>query len=146
MVADPEQMTFYPRPKSRDEASAWIDRNLALYEQHGFGVWRAELLDGARFAGYCGIKPLELDGAREIELGWHVHKRLWNQGMATEAATAARDLAFGRFGVRRLAAVIHPDHVASRRVAERIGMRAERTTVLDEDYPALIYAIDTRGL
>jgi hypothetical protein len=26
MVADEEQMTFYPRPKTRDEAPAWIGR------------------------------------------------------------------------------------------------------------------------
>jgi RimJ/RimL family protein N-acetyltransferase len=30
MVAEDDQMTFYPRPKTRDEASAWIGRNLAL--------------------------------------------------------------------------------------------------------------------
>ena len=31
MVADADQMTFYPRPKTRDEASAWIERNLDFY-------------------------------------------------------------------------------------------------------------------
>ena len=36
MVADADQMTFYPRPKTRGEASAWIDRNLDLYERYGF--------------------------------------------------------------------------------------------------------------
>jgi hypothetical protein len=40
MVADEEQMRFYPRPKTRDEASAWITRNLGLYRERGFGVWR----------------------------------------------------------------------------------------------------------
>jgi RimJ/RimL family protein N-acetyltransferase len=142
MVADPEQMVFYPRPKTRDEAAAWIGRNLALYAERGFGIWRLEPVRGAEFVGYCGIRPLELEGVSEIEIGWHTNKRFWNQGMATEAAKAARDLAFRRFGVRRLVALIHPDHVASRRVAEHIGMRAERTTVLDEDYPALVYAIE----
>jgi RimJ/RimL family protein N-acetyltransferase len=36
-------------------------------------------------------------------------------------------------------AVIHPNHVASRRVAESIGMRVEDAVVLD-GYPAVIYA------
>ena len=31
----------------------------------------------------------------------------------------------------RLVALVHPDHTASRRVAENVGMRRERTTVLD---------------
>jgi RimJ/RimL family protein N-acetyltransferase len=140
MVADEEQMAFYPRPKTQDEASAWIARNLELYEERGFGIWLVESYEDAAFLGYCGIRPLELDGASEIEIGWHTHKSSWRRGVATEAAAAARDLASGRFGVARLVAIIHPDHVASRRVAEKIGMRPERSTVLEEDYPALVYA------
>jgi hypothetical protein len=50
-------------------------------------------------------------------------------------ATAA-----GRFGISRLIALVHPEHVASRRVAEHITMRAERTALLDGDYPAVVYA------
>src|SRR5438105_1197234 len=130
MVADEEQMTFYPRPKTRDEASAWIARNLELYDVRGFGIWLIESVATAAFLGYCGIRPLELDGVSEIEIGWHTHKASWNQGVATEAAAVARDLALGHFGVPRLVAIVHPDHVASRCVAEKIGMRAERTTVV----------------
>ena len=142
MVADPEQMTFYPRPKTRAEASTWIGRNLALYQEHGFGFWLIELLPLSRFAGYCGIRPLDLDGVEEIEIGWHVHKRFWRQGVATQAATIARDAAGSRFGISRLVALVHPDHVASRRVAENVGMHEERTTLLGGDYPAVVYAVE----
>jgi RimJ/RimL family protein N-acetyltransferase len=140
MVADEDQMRFYPRPKTRDEASAWITRNLALYEKHGFGFWFIESIATADFLGYCGIRPLALEGASEIEIGWHTKKTSWNQGIATEAAIATADLAIRQFELSRLVAVIHPDHLASRRVAENIGMHAEKTTILD-DYPSVIYAI-----
>jgi RimJ/RimL family protein N-acetyltransferase len=141
MVADEEQMRFYPRPKSRDEASAWISRNLLLYTELGFGFWLIEPLRSSGFLGYCGIRPLVLDdGAAETEIGWHIRKTAWNQGIATEAATAVRDVAFARFAVSRIVAVIHPQHIASRRVAENIGMHDEKTTVI-EDHPAVIYAI-----
>lgn len=143
MVADEEQMRFYPRPKTRDEASAWIARNLALYEGHGFGFWFIESITTAKFLGYCGIRPLALEGTSEIEIGWHTKKTSWNQGIATEAADATRDLAFTRFALSRLVAIIHPDHLASRRVAENIGMHVERTTILD-GYPCVIYAIEHR--
>jgi RimJ/RimL family protein N-acetyltransferase len=142
MVGDGEQMTFYPRPKTQDEACAWLERNRAFYKEFGFGFWCLEARATSAFLGYCGIRPLTLEGASEIEIGWHVLKTAWNQGIATEAATAARELAFGRFGLSRLVAVIHPDHLASRRVAEKIGMRQERTTVLEDDYPAVIYTTD----
>lgn len=38
MVADPEQMRFYPRPKTKDEVAAWLAWNLTLYEENG-GTW-----------------------------------------------------------------------------------------------------------
>lgn len=96
MVGDPEQMTFYPRPKTRDEAAAWIERNLSLYRERGYGFWAMELTaEAGSFAGYCGIRPLAFDdGTVEIEIGWHVKKTFWNQGIATEAAERAR----GRVG------------------------------------------------
>jgi RimJ/RimL family protein N-acetyltransferase len=141
MVADEQQVTFYPRPKRRDEASAWISRNLALYKEYGFGSWFIESVPTSGFLGYCGIRPLALQGTSEVEIGWHIKKPFWNRGIATEAAMAVRDLAFRRFGLLRLVAIIHPDHIASRRVAENIGMHDERTTILD-DYPALIYTTE----
>lgn len=76
MVADEDQMTFYPRPKTRDEASDWINRNLAFYETLEFGFWLIESLRGG-FNGYCGIRPLMMPGTEEIEIGWHTRKDVW---------------------------------------------------------------------
>jgi RimJ/RimL family protein N-acetyltransferase len=145
MVADEDQMRFYPRPKTRDEAAAWIDRNLGHYREYGFGFWLIESLHTSDFLGYCGIRPLALEGASEIEIGWHTKKTSWNRGIATEAATAARGMAFECFGLSRLVAIIHPDHTASRRVAGKLEMEAERTTILDDDYPAVIYTADAQA-
>src|SRR3712207_4039732 len=86
MVADEEQMRFYERPKTRAEASAWIVQALACYERHGFGPWRIELRATGEFAGYCGPRPLLLDGAAETEIGWHTKKTMWGTGIASEAA------------------------------------------------------------
>ena len=72
------------------------------------------------------------ESSSEREIGWHIEKTFWNEGIATEAAVAVRDLAFRRFGLSRLVAIIHPDHIASRRVAENIGMHAEKTTIVDD--------------
>ena len=140
MVADDEQMRFYPRPKTKDEASAWIDRNLTLYEEAGFGFWLMESTVTGRFLGYCGIRPLKVEGVDEIEMGWHTTKQVWGQGIATEGARACRDLAFDRFGLQRLIATIGPENIPSRRVVEKIRMEPERDTVLD-GYPCIIYAL-----
>jgi RimJ/RimL family protein N-acetyltransferase len=145
MVADEDQMRFYPRPKTRDEAAAWISGNLGYYREYGFGFWLIESLHTSDFLGYCGIRPLALEGTSEVEIGWHTKKTSWNRGIGTEAATAARDLAFECLGLTRLVAIIHPDHTASRRVAEKLEMEAERATILDDDYPSIIYAAEAQA-
>ena len=141
MMADPDQMTLYPRPRTRDETQAWIARNLDLYGQHGFGFWLMEALDGHHFLGYCGIRPVDIDGVEEIEMGWHTKKQSWNRGFATEAAVGCRDLAFTRFEVARLVALIDPSNDPSRRVAEKIGMEFEREAALD-GWPCLVYSVE----
>lgn len=141
MVADEEQMRFYPRPRTRDEAWAWIARNRLLYEEQGFGFWLIESRLTSEFLGYCGIRPLVLEGASVTEIGWHTMRTAWSRGIATEAATCVRDLAFTRFAQRRLVALIHPDHLASRRVAEKIGMCEGAAIVFDGD-PYVTYVSD----
>ena len=37
LLGDPEVMGHYPRPKHRDEASAWITWNQRLYRTYGLG-------------------------------------------------------------------------------------------------------------
>jgi len=139
MVADPEQMSFYPRPRTRHEATTWLDRNLRLYEEHGYGFWLIESVPGGEFLGYCGIRPLELDGRPETEIGWHVRRSAWNRGIATGAASIEEERAAREFGIGRLVALVPDAHGASRRVAEKIGMRPEGTTVA-EGFPYVVYA------
>jgi RimJ/RimL family protein N-acetyltransferase len=141
MFGDEETMRFYPRPKTRDEALAWIEWNLRLYSERGFGLWAMEVIATSEFVGDCGLTPQTVEGVAEIEVGWHTKRAFWNQGFATEAALACRDLAFTQFGLKRLISIIDPENIASRSVAEKIGMLEEKIT-LHEGYPCVIYAIE----
>ncbi len=141
MFADEEMMRFYPRPKTRDESRGWIEWNLKLYAEHRFGLWVMESRESSSFLGNCGLTPQTVEGVTDIEVGWHTKKVYWNKGFATEAALACKDLAFTRFGLKRLISIIDPENIASRRVAEKIGMHEERIA-LHEDYPCVIYAIE----
>jgi RimJ/RimL family protein N-acetyltransferase len=141
MFADEETMRFYPRPKTRDEALAWIEWNLGLYAEEGFGLWVMEAIATSEFLGDCGLTPQTVEGVRDIEVGWHTKRSFWNEGLATEAALACRDLGFTQFGLTRLISIIDPENLASRRVAEKIGMQPEKTAIHD-DCPCVIYAIE----
>jgi RimJ/RimL family protein N-acetyltransferase len=144
MVADPEQMRYYPRPKTREEVEAWLAWNLRLYAEHGFGTWYLESTGDGAFAGYCGLRPLDLDGRDEVELAWHIRKTRWNQGLATEAAAFALQLGRDAFGLTRLVAIIHPDNAPSRRIADKLGMVAERSFLYDGE-PTIVYVTTGQG-
>jgi [ribosomal protein S5]-alanine N-acetyltransferase len=58
----------------------------SLYKEYGFGFWLIESLSTSGFLGYCGIRSWPSRRAFEREIGWHIEKTFWNQGIATEAA------------------------------------------------------------
>jgi len=129
LLGDPEVMTYYPAPKSREEAAKWIAWNQANYAQHGYGLWIVETHDGG-FLGDCGLTWQKInDESTELEVGYHVRAEYQGRGFATEAAAACRDYARDVLKAAKLVALIHPDNAASRRVAKKIGMRPE-----DEDH------------
>ena len=121
MLGDPQVMTHYPAPKSREEAAAWIAWNEANYARHGYGLWILETHDGG-FVGDCGLTWQMVNGRSELEVGYHVRSDVQGRGYAKEAAQACVDFARDVARVERLVAIIHPDNIASRRVAEHIGM------------------------
>ena len=123
LLGDPAVMAWYPAPKSRAEAAAWIARNRARYAADGFGLWAVETTEGT-FVGDCGLTVQEVGGRPQVEVGFHVRTALQRRGYAAEASAACRDLAW-RLGVPHLIAIIHPENVASQRTAEKIGLQWE---------------------
>ena len=128
LLSDPDVMRFYPRPKSREEASAWIAWSRRLYREDGFGLWVLMLRDTGEFVGDCGLTPQVVDGATEVEVGYHLRTAFQGRGLATEAASACRDYARDVLKVDRLVAIIDSGNRPSQRVAEKLGLVVERTS------------------
>jgi ribosomal-protein-alanine N-acetyltransferase len=126
ILGDPESMTYYPEPYSRDRTLGWIEDNVRRYEVDGFGLWAMELRETGGFVGDCGPAVREVDRKREVEIGWHVNRAWWNRGLATEAAAACREYCFDVLDLERVISLIRPENLPSRRVAEKIGMIVER--------------------
>lgn len=123
ILGDRETMRFWPRPYSRDEAAAWIERSLASYSENGFGRFPVFENQTGQMIGDCGILALDLEDRTVHDLGFIFAHHWWGRGLATEAAQAMRDHAFAELGLQRLNAIIPWNHIASQRVAEKVGMR-----------------------
>ena len=122
VLSDPETMRYYPAPYDRAGVEEWIARNIRRYKECGHGLWGMVLKSSGELIGDCGLTAQAVDGQTEIEIGYHVRRDLWGQGLAPEAARACRDYGFAILSVERLISLVRPENIPSRRVAEKIGM------------------------
>ncbi len=141
VFGDAEVMRFYPAPFDLPRMQDWLAWNQRSYAQCGYGLWSVLLRATGELIGDCGLVNQDVDGLRETEIGYHIRRDLWGRGLATEAALACRDYGFQVLGCHRLVSLIHPENTASRRVAEKVGMRFCRET-LWKNKPTCIYAIE----
>ncbi|CAN5668423.1 GNAT family N-acetyltransferase [soil metagenome] len=122
MLSDPEHMRYFPRTHSLDEARGWINWQLNLYRDHGFGLWMLELKEADELVGQCGLTIQDVEGVDEIEIGYHISKLYWRQGLASEAACACRDYAFDVLELKRIVITTAQDNLPSQGVARKVGM------------------------
>ncbi len=122
VLSDPETMRHYPAPYDRAGVEQWIGRNRERYENDGVGLWAMLLKSSEELIGDCGITRQGVEGEYLYEIGYHLRRDYWGQGLATEAAIACRGWGFQHLEVERLISLIRPENLASRRVAERNGM------------------------
>jgi ribosomal-protein-alanine N-acetyltransferase len=115
-----------------DEAAAAIlRRHLDLLasggaQAAGFGVWIVTLPEARAAIGTVGfLGPPRDDGS--IEMGYGIAASRRGRGYATEAASALRDWALSRPGVRSLRARSKEENAASIRVLEKMGMHRTGT-------------------
>src|SRR5690242_19595192 len=108
LFSDPLTMRFWP-VFERSRTEQWVEDNLRRYAQDGFGLWALTLKGSEEVIGDCGLIVQQAEGVTETEIGWHVRRDLWRQGLATEAAQACRDYGFDQLGKKRLISLIHPD-------------------------------------
>lgn len=125
--ADPEVARYLNLPVDPAAPDVFFARIQAQWAEHGFGFYAVQSREAAsagRLLGFVGVAyPTWLPAlAQRPELGWRLARDVWGRGLATEAACAARDDAFGRLALPELISIIHPDNRRSQRLAERLGM------------------------
>jgi len=126
--------------RTPEQTADYLEANLAHWDQRGFGLWILRDHDG-RFVGRAGVRPLDVQGAQEIEIAYTFHQACWGRGYASEIAAALRDIAFGPLGLPDLVGIVLVDHWPSRRVLEKTGFVFERP-YRDNDHELVLYRLN----
>ena len=141
VFGDAGALRYWGPPLDRAGVRARIDRNRECQRTNGFARWAIVVRETRELVGDAGLTPTDVAGVEEIELGWVVRADRWGNGYATEAARAWIERAFGRVGLSRIVSMIRPENAPSRRVAEKLGMRVERTAFWN-DAPHLVHVLE----
>jgi RimJ/RimL family protein N-acetyltransferase len=100
-------------------------------------LWALELGATGQFIGSTGLSVPRFDAAftPAVEIGWRLARAAWGFGYATEAATAALDVAFDTFGLDEVVSFTAEGNERSRAVMRRLGMSHDAAE--DFDHPSL---------
>jgi RimJ/RimL family protein N-acetyltransferase len=126
LQADPATRQFLDWPvRDRSAARRHLlarTRHTRLWQTDDFLALAIEV-DGA-LAGDVSLHLRSVHSAsRVVEIGWVVRRQHTGQGLASEAAAAMLDFAFGEVESHLVIAEIHDGNRASRALAERLGFR-----------------------
>ena len=122
ILSDPEVMKHSVRGVCDETATRkFIQECLSCYKSHGVGPWALIDKKSKDFIGFCGVGPESVGEIEEFNLGYRLAKRYWGLGLATESARVVLAYAFGEKGLKSVIVIIEPKHVASMRVAEKVG-------------------------
>jgi ribosomal-protein-alanine N-acetyltransferase len=126
IFTDPNVMaSFGEDPFTREQMQRWLQRNLDHQKEFGYGLFSVLLKETGELIGDCGLEQMDVNGLQAAELGYDFRSGFWNQGYANEAASAVRDYAFNVLHLPLLISLIRRGNLASKRVAEKVGMTLE---------------------
>lgn len=93
MNADPEVLRHVGDRPFEDlaAAEALVHEMHTRYARDEFGRWAVVRRDDDEFVGWCGLRPVEREGA---DLGFRFLREFWGRGYATESALACVEVAF----------------------------------------------------
>jgi RimJ/RimL family protein N-acetyltransferase len=143
MWADPAVVRYIGgKPFSEEEVWTKMLRHAGLWSLVGFGYWAIEEKATGDYVGELGFADFKRDITPSLkgmaELGWALASRVHGRGYATDAVRAALAWGEGRFGGARTACLIHPENLASIRVAEKCGYQEFRRTTY-QGQPAIVF-------
>ncbi len=119
-------MAYLGGVRDAEATRAYLDRNLKHWTEHNFGLWMLRDRADGRMAGRGLLRTIELDGQRDVEIGYGLAPEYWGRGWGTEIAATCLEHGQNDLGLTTMIAITEVGNTGSRRLLEKLGFAFER--------------------
>lgn len=117
--------------RNLEDARTYISEGpVAMYEQHGCGLYAVDHKEAGTTVGLCGVLRREI--LDDPDLGFAFLPGYRGRGYAHESAVAVMGYARSVLGMRRIVAVVSPGNDDSVKLLEKLGMQFEKELKLKD--------------
>lgn len=122
--ADKDVMEHFPKPLTKSETAAFIQRLQKHAIDRGHCYYATELLETGELIGFIGLayQNYEAEFNPATDIGWRLKKSAWGKGYATEGATRCLAYGFNELQLDRVIAVCTLGNDRSEHVMKKLGM------------------------
>lgn len=96
------------------------------WDEHGFGLWMFYDKKSGVFIGRGGLVETEIDGQKEVEVGFAVLSKHWRKGYAEEMGRKSMDIGFNILKRQTLVSFTLPINIASQNLIQKLGFSYEK--------------------
>lgn len=131
-LGDPVAMRYWNTPLSKtstdtENALAWLAKTTSPYDHLAWAVCKRS---NDRCIGMVNYHRRDTRN-RRLQLGYIIAPKHQRNGFATEAIRAVLNYCAEQLNIHRVEALIHPDNLASLRLAESLGFCCEGGPLVD---------------
>lgn len=127
ILSDKKTMVAWGNGFSKKENEEWLEKQLAYYQQYGFGIWAIMEKQSGKIIGNAGLNHTEisLKGKTQkiVEIGYLLHRDFWGKGYGSEAARMCAKYGFETLGLEEVYCLIKEDNLSSLKVAKKLSMQ-----------------------
>lgn len=114
-------ITIY-RQKSLDSTREWLRTQK--------GKYAVRTLADKKLIGMGGLTPWTWEGEELFDITYRLRESGWGKGFGMELAEGLVRYGFSQLHLREITATITPDNVASKKIAEKLGMNFDQHIIL----------------
>lgn len=118
------QSTLKGRVFTTTEFEAFIQNEFVTSHNDKLGFRCLITKTDNQFIGVSGLHSFQYLDQKTHEFGFILHQDYWGKGLATEIGNFWITYAKNELGLKEIMATVSPNNLASKRVLEKLGMKA----------------------